>query len=868
MADLDIVEFKHGTIDGYDDRSGLGFILPDETNVNERLMLHRKSLRHREILLQVGDRVIYRTEFQPRGLVAIDVHSETPDSGELTSNPDLLFGTVVRIRADKKFGFIDTSTKKNIFFHYSQLSNSKVNICPGIMVSFRLLQKDTGTQAYEISLVPDTEVEKILGGNNRQANEIQDFLPQAILARDNRNFEEAVKLYERGLVESPTVQLVTSYAAMEKNRNRKEAAVRVYEKGIKIFGQSVKLCEDAGLLAASLGDHRRALELLQKGIKLCEDFNQAGKGRLLLGMARAYSKLGTHSDLKQSLHYFQLAQKTIELGGFGKSTFPKDDLLAMNMAAVRVQHYRGNLACDFLQKVGFRIIRAELFDNATMGCDLVVETNSSELVESYGISGSMLVRCMFKSDINRSDLEDLDKRILVWNDGGLVDEQVSILLVASLPDNLQNTLFRRIEEKGRAGSAIVPLTQSEIETAKGPMATLRMVLDQWLYRRDLFALNSPVSGRRFFGRDRPLADIRDAISNGTASGIFGLRKVGKTSLLKEIDRRSTDAGDIVIYMDLLRVPADIKDTRWLYWKLGAELHDRVSKTGLRGIRWRLGGVHSDYLDVPESFPVATAFDSDLTQVLNAIKKTNLTPRPKVVLMLDEIERIVPNTLGKEGFTGFFDFFSYIRGVAQESDDFVPLITGANAAIAEKAQFGGRDNPVFNFFREIYLPLLRTSESTKMVQTLGRGMGVRFSVEVCDFISSLTGGHPFFTRHLCSFISERFSERPLTVTIKMVTGLIEQYLEYAGRDFQEIMDRFSRDYPEERDACIAIVQNGGEIKLSELISASGSKVNLRHLLGYQIVQVRDDMVSLTIDLLRRWLLRMTVTDGDEGEINER
>ncbi len=299
------------------------------------------------------------------------------------------------------------------------------------------------------------------------------------------------------------------------------------------------------------------------------------------------------------------------------------------------------------------------------------------------------------------------------------------------------------------------------------------------------------------------------------------------------------------------------------------MYDRVSRSGLRGIRWRLGGVHSDYFDVPDSFPVATAFDSDLTQVLNSIKKTNLNPRPKVVLMLDEIERIVPNSLGKEGFTGFFDFFSYIRGVAQESDDFVPLITGANAAIAEKAQFAGRDNPVFNFFREIYLPLLRTSESTKMIQTLGRGMGIRISVDVCEYISSLTGGHPFFTRHLCSFVSERFSERPLTVTSEMVSGLIEQYLEYAGRDFQEIMDRFSRDYPEERASCVAIVQNGGTIRLSELMNMGSNKVSLRHLLGYQIVQVKDDQVSLTIELLRRWLLRMTVNDiGEKASDGEK
>jgi len=126
-----------------------------------------------------------------------------------------------------------------------------------------------------------------------------------------------------------------------------------------------------------------------------------------------------------------------------------------------------------------------------------------------------------------------------------------------------------------------------------------------------------------------------------------------------------------------------------------------------------------------------------------------------------------------------------------------------------------------------------------------------AMKMAAVIYSLTGGHPFFTRHLCSFVSQRYPERPLTVSIKMVAGLVEQYLEYAGRDFQEIMDRFSRDYPEERDACIAIVQNGGTILLSELTKASNKKINLRHLLGYQIIQMDGDKVCFVKALLAQY-----------------
>ena len=65
-----------------------------------------------------------------------------------------------------------------------------------------------------------------------------------------------------------------------------------------------------------------------------------------------------------------------------------------------------------------------------------------------------------------------------------------------------------------------------------------------------------------------------------------------------------------------------------------------------------------------------------------------------------------------------------------------IVTGANAAVAETAQFDGRDNPVFNFFREVYLQLLDANECKLMIKTLGRGMGIRFEDTACESIHVL------------------------------------------------------------------------------------------------------------------------------------
>jgi len=636
---------------------------------------------------------------------------------------------------------------------------------------------------------------------------------------------------------------------MEKNTNRKQAAMAVYHRGIEVFPKVAKLREDAGILAASMGDIPRAIELLDAALYLSRSSHQAGEKGVLLALARIHTRHGGRDALGKAVEYYKAAR----VAPGRTQDLTSSDLLAMNIARVRLQHHRGDLAHNFVRACGFQIVRASLLAQSTQGADLIVSIDSQEINESYGISGNILVRCMFKASFSQHDLIDLDRTIISYAETDLVSDQVALLVLSSVPDALQQALFKRIEDRKRLLPAVIPVPQELIETAPSALSALRDVLDRWIYRRDLFALNFPVVGKRFFGRDETLAKLRESILSGTPAGIFGLRKVGKTSLLKEMARRAGESGDLIIYLDLLRVPADVGDTRWLYWRIANFLFDEVNRRRFLTVRWRLGGQFEDFLEIPDDFPIATAFDSDLSQLLKQIANAPVNPRPKVVLLLDEIERILPTGLGKAGFEGFFDFFSYLRGVSQETPDMVVMVTGANAAIVEISQFEGRDNPVFNYFQEIYLQLLDIEECSTMMRTLGRGMGLSFTSSACEFIHRLTGGHPFFTREFCSFVAAEYSDRPLTVTSDHVDDVLDQYLEVAGKDFREIMDRLSRDYPAERDLCIKLAHSEEPLLLEELrASAPVAGLSLRHLVGYQIVTVRGGKVALTMELLRRWL----------------
>jgi cold shock CspA family protein len=844
--------FFRGTVKNFDDHGGYGYIQADAgQGFNDLLLVHRQSLRRRSLQLTSGKRVLFTTALVPRGLLATDVHEEVVNALATEEPPTAVVGIVKRINASSS-GFIRLVDGKEAYFHFSYLNDSKRIPKVGDQVICRVVSTAKGLQAQDVA------VEDVASSTSSADN----WLAQATLARNNKEYDTAVMLFEKGMRHSPTLQLAMSYAAMEKNRNRKSDAMRIYEEGIKLFPRNAKLREDAGMLAASLGEYPKALRLLEEALELCRKMRQGGEKGVLIYLARIHYQMETADSLKQSVSYYQAAQ---HLFGRGRTRLPESDILALKIAQIRIQHNRGSLAVRFLKSLKFEIVRARLLDQTTEGAEFVVQIRDPELQEGYGLAGHFVVRCMFKATVTLADLAAFDQSVAAWARSGLADEQVALLLVSSLPEDLERILSTRIEDRKRMLPAVVPFSQAQIENPNESRGILRGVLDRWLYRRDLFAGNNPVVGRRFFGRGKPLAELREAISTSSPTGIFGLRKVGKTSLLQETQRRSSEAGDIVAFIDLSRVPADITDTDWLYWRLATILKQEIDKRSfLREFSWRLGGTFGDFLEIPKNLKVASAFDSDLTRLLRELDAVPVSPKPKIVFLLDEIERLVPTPQGKSGFVGFFDFLSYIRGVSQESDNFVVIITGANASLAEAAQFNGQDNPIFNFFREVYLQFLEPAECELMIRNLGRGMGLTFSSRALDCIYALTGGHPFFARQLCSFVAERYRQRPLDVDDNKVQSLVDHYLDIRFRDFEEIVERFNRDFNDELEICVKLARNKGRLPLPELTgtAAAGAGSAIKHLIGYQIVQIRDGVAFLTIDLLTRWLRKRYVFDEKE------
>jgi tetratricopeptide (TPR) repeat protein len=863
-----IVSWQYSSVYGYH-----GYIRPDGSDQHAQLILiNTHSLRNPAGQVRAGDPVLFSTERTPRGDLATDVYIVHGDFSEAAEAEGRAAGPVRNLHFERGFGILELEDGRTALFHFSDLNDPDNPPLEGVVVSARLFERPTVnrvTGERELRLgateLRPYYIEKPVesparpdAGLHKQA---QGILAKALLAREEGRLEDAAQIYEAGLHGCPATEVFLSYAAMEKTECRApEKALAILERGIRRWPKNPKLYEDAGLLAASMKQFSKGLQLLEKALVLSREPGQAGEKGVLLALARTNYRIGDASSLQKAVHYYETAERA-----FGERGLPFErDNLALNLAGFRTKHHRGDVAVRFFEEAGFQIVRAEMPKGPPVSGDLVVKSPGAEFTESYGLSSLMLVRCMFQANVGLPELRKLDEKLETCRESQIADSEVALLVVASLTPDIERIFYTRITNRREHLPAIVPISQEEMERSADKAGALRAAFDKWLFKRDLFAVNAPVFGARFFGRINAIAEIRDAISASKPLGIFGLRKVGKTSILHEIERRSLESGDIVLYMDLLALPEDVTDTRWLYWDLGTQLRTKSQHLIDSNFQWRLGGVFSDYLAIPGDYPVATAFDSDLKRVLSVIENATITPRPKVVLMLDEIERLLPTRLGEPGFRGFFGFFSYFRGVSQQTEDFTMIVTAANPAIQEAAQFEGRDNPVFNYFKEVYLKFFEVTECKRMIIRLGRGMGIGFEADACELVYSLTGGHPFITRQLCSFLAEKYSDRPLRLTGEMVKDAVDDYLDLrADKDFNEIFERLSRDYPEERDVCLELARQNGPVSLSSLTEKrKGTRPVLRHLIGYQLAQADASRVTLSMELMRRWLRRSYLSDDDQ------
>jgi excisionase family DNA binding protein len=674
--------------------------------------------------------------------------------------------------------------------------------------------------------------------NTKGSAKAQALYQKAAIARTEGRIEEARKLFKQAIEAGASPEIHAAFFSMEKDRSRHEAR-RIIQEAIAKFPDYAGFYDMYGQMERRARDYVNAEKIFREGLARFSNDVQIRRG-----LAQTLVQIGTEASLREAGELFHW----LEL----KGRLKKDDGLYQRFRALQ-RSPRANKAYEFFRDAGMRVGRAGRRDLPSYVTDIVAETNSQELNESFGLSGAFLVRC-FQRAPAQIDIRDLGKflrRLGPQGVLGLQDREVvvnSSVAFMAIPnsDAVRDQVMAMLAENYEA---IVPLDDAILRSDQPSLATLRDLLGQYLGLRNLYDATMPVAGRRFFGREKLLLQLTDEVLRGNFLGIYGLRKMGKTSLIYQL-RDEKLRSEAVAYVDLQASAAlTIKNCNPLYWELERDLYIRLREQHREAADLLRLGKMERFSDLPDGGErAALLFAEDLRTFLDMRTAGKIAGIKRLIIVLDELERILP-IAGQPGIAGYIEFFGLLRGLAQTEryrNSLSSIVVAANAAISERGYWEGRENPVFALYKPMFLPPLTQNECVEMIRTLGKGMSVYWTDEAIQAVFTETGGHPFLTRSLCSRIVKQNMARPLNVSADMVQAQIGPFIRDESDKLEQITELLRINFPDEEK----FLQ---QIALDET-SPEMADESLRHLLGYQLIKVEGSEYRMTLNLLRRWLRR--------------
>ncbi|MBM6916837.1 ATP-binding protein [Gemmiger formicilis] len=309
--------------------------------------------------------------------------------------------------------------------------------------------------------------------------------------------------------------------------------------------------------------------------------------------------------------------------------------------------------------------------------------------------------------------------------------------------------------KGEPNAAVIPFSFEEL-LACNQEELVKCLLDrfaEYYFENNMLGENEAIDDDNLLFGDR--GKIADSIvarcHNGNNSGIFGLRRSGKTSVLNAVLRRLHREGTHYVSIES-RTYETFSSWKNVLFEIACKV-----RAEMLGVHRQENETLSDYyarLDLS-----STEEEYEKRGVANFIEDIQRYKGfQPLVIAIDEIELITYNTATSQMWKkleSYKGFWSALRGCG------CPLVVcGVNSTINEASNitFNGEqcDNPMYGRLvnctesRKTYLPPFTDEQTKEMINTLGKYSNIAFTF-VYHQINSTFGGQPWAVRQFCSFV---------------------------------------------------------------------------------------------------------------------
>lgn len=379
-------------------------------------------------------------------------------------------------------------------------------------------------------------------------------------------------------------------------------------------------------------------------------------------------------------------------------------------------------------------------------------------------------------------------------------------------------------------------------------------LREFLYEKDLFGISVPLRNESFFfGKDRTnvISELFARYKQGEEGGLFGLRRIGKTSILNLLKLRIAESDGVAVYFDC----SSCHHYRWnemLKFIISTIIKEySVEKNDNGNIIFKEECI-IELTDRRYSEKNAVeSFSKDIEYIYDLLNER------RILIILDEIESLSFNTSPSEWWSKKNDalfFWQAIRSIIQMNNEYFSfVVTGVNPMCVELQSINGYDNPIFGMFSPIYVTLFEYDDIKSMVSSIGGRLGMRFEETLFGKFMEDYGGHPFLVRQVCSRINNGLTEqniiRPTVVSRYSYEMKNVEYKQGMTSIIEQILGVIEKYYPTEFELLKRLALDGRSAFKKEI--ALGEK-GIQHLVGYCLIEKEDGDYFIRIKSIEEYL----------------
>lgn len=350
------------------------------------------------------------------------------------------------------------------------------------------------------------------------------------------------------------------------------------------------------------------------------------------------------------------------------------------------------------------------------------------------------------------------------------------------------------QENAKSPTLVIPL-HLEGSVPSAARDALLWGLRSRLGGRDLYRTQNPVTGVDFFGRQAMLRTASAALESDENIVILGLRRSGKTSILRELKRQLLSRGTVVTLGDFQVL--DEQSVQSLATSIARNLVDDLRDARSRGLNVKIGTDREGRVEA-----------ITLPELADRVKRTaNRNPSLRFVLAVDEIESAA--RLAKTDPSQVRTLLGALRSAAQACSNVSLAFAGVANRMFRTTVLGSGssavDNPMFGQVTSLYITAFEESETSKLLTKLGRPMFLDWTDDAAREVQSATGGMPYFVRNLASAVRKSIKDGEdaadfsmLTITASHVAAVLPFWRETAAHDWAQLIEALRLHYPEATD----------------------------------------------------------------------